>query len=170
MRPPTKRATRPRSHLFPLDQVLAWLASIAWKQGTSNSPRMLHRQLTLPNQMPKLLKRVHWAKTMNILRAIQFFGWAGAFKMLGIAPSTSLLACSWSSLRSCSLYIRESTVPESRSRWADHSRASWLWHHVSPALPIIFAYLFFICLSSFLHASLVDPGVRLRHIQVRIVF
>jgi hypothetical protein len=38
--------------------------------------------------------------------------------------------------------------------------ASYLWHHVSPAIPIIFAYLFFICLSSFIHASVVDPGVR----------
>ncbi|EXJ68414.1 uncharacterized protein A1O5_08206 [Cladophialophora psammophila CBS 110553] len=43
--------------------------------------------------------------------------------------------------------------------------ASWLWHHVSPAVPIIFAYLFFICLSSFLHASLVDPGVFPRNIH-----
>lgn len=34
-----------------------------------------------------------------------------------------------------------------------------LWYHVSPAVPIIFAYLSFICISSFLHASLTDPGV-----------
>lgn len=37
--------------------------------------------------------------------------------------------------------------------------ASWLWHHVSPAIPIIFAYLTFICISSFIHASVSDPGV-----------
>ncbi|ETI23952.1 hypothetical protein G647_05759 [Cladophialophora carrionii CBS 160.54] len=43
--------------------------------------------------------------------------------------------------------------------------APWLWHHVSPAVPVIFAYLFFICLSSFLHASLVDPGVFPRNIH-----
>ncbi|KIW15010.1 hypothetical protein PV08_07797 [Exophiala spinifera] len=43
--------------------------------------------------------------------------------------------------------------------------APWLWHHVSPAIPIIFAYLFFICLSSFLHASLVDPGIFPRNIH-----
>lgn len=35
-----------------------------------------------------------------------------------------------------------------------------LWYNVSPAIPIIFAYLAFICVSSFLHASLSDPGVR----------
>lgn len=34
-----------------------------------------------------------------------------------------------------------------------------LWYYVSPAVPIIFAYLSFICISSFLHASLTDPGV-----------
>lgn len=34
-----------------------------------------------------------------------------------------------------------------------------LWYDVSPAVPIIFAYLAFICVSSFLHASGSDPGV-----------
>lgn len=34
-----------------------------------------------------------------------------------------------------------------------------LWYDVSPAVPVIFAYLSFICVSSFLHASLTDPGV-----------
>lgn len=38
-------------------------------------------------------------------------------------------------------------------------RAPWLWHHVSPAIPIVFAYVFLVCLSSFIHASVVDPGV-----------
>ncbi|KAK4946356.1 Eukaryotic peptide chain release factor GTP-binding subunit [Elasticomyces elasticus] len=43
--------------------------------------------------------------------------------------------------------------------------ASWLWHHVSPAIPIIFAYLFFVCFSSFVHASLVDPGIFPRNLH-----
>lgn len=37
--------------------------------------------------------------------------------------------------------------------------ASYLWHHVSPAVPLLFAYLFYICISSFLRASGSDPGV-----------
>lgn len=37
--------------------------------------------------------------------------------------------------------------------------APFLWHHVSPAVPILFAYLFYICMSSFIHASVSDPGV-----------
>jgi palmitoyltransferase ZDHHC9/14/18 len=37
--------------------------------------------------------------------------------------------------------------------------APWLWHHVSPAIPILFAYVFFICISSYLHASFSEPGV-----------
>jgi palmitoyltransferase ZDHHC9/14/18 len=35
----------------------------------------------------------------------------------------------------------------------------YLWRQVSPAIPLIFAYIFFICISSFLHASVTDPGV-----------
>lgn len=37
--------------------------------------------------------------------------------------------------------------------------ASWLWHHISPAIPIVFAYLAYVCTSSFIHASVSDPGV-----------
>lgn len=37
--------------------------------------------------------------------------------------------------------------------------AEWLWHNVSPAVPIVFAYLTYICISSFIHASVSDPGV-----------
>lgn len=43
--------------------------------------------------------------------------------------------------------------------------APWLWHHVSPAIPIIYAYLFFICMSSFIHASVVDPGIYPRNLH-----
>ncbi|KAL2860230.1 DHHC palmitoyltransferase-domain-containing protein [Aspergillus pseudodeflectus] len=41
----------------------------------------------------------------------------------------------------------------------------WLWHHVSPAIPILFAYLFYLCFSSFIHASVVDPGVIPRNLH-----
>ena len=41
----------------------------------------------------------------------------------------------------------------------------WLWHHVSPAIPIIYAYLFCVCMSSFIHASVSDPGVMPRNLQ-----
>lgn len=37
--------------------------------------------------------------------------------------------------------------------------APWLWHNISPAIPITFAYVFYICMSSFIHASVTDPGV-----------
>ncbi|RMD39477.1 hypothetical protein DV735_g5659, partial [Chaetothyriales sp. CBS 134920] len=43
--------------------------------------------------------------------------------------------------------------------------APYLWHHVSPAVPITFAYLFFLCLSSFFHASFVDPGIISRNVH-----
>lgn len=38
--------------------------------------------------------------------------------------------------------------------------APWLWHHISPAIPLFFAYIYYLALSSFVHASLSDPGVR----------
>jgi palmitoyltransferase ZDHHC9/14/18 len=37
--------------------------------------------------------------------------------------------------------------------------APWLWYNISPAIPITFAYVFYICMSSFIHASVSDPGV-----------
>ncbi|KEY76436.1 DHHC zinc finger membrane protein [Aspergillus fumigatus] len=43
--------------------------------------------------------------------------------------------------------------------------APWLWHHISPAVPILFAYLFYICFSSFIHASVVDPGIIPRNLH-----
>jgi palmitoyltransferase ZDHHC9/14/18 len=43
--------------------------------------------------------------------------------------------------------------------------APWLWHHISPAVPILFAYLFYLCLSSFIHACVVDPGIIPRNLH-----
>ncbi|KFX96667.1 hypothetical protein V490_03208 [Pseudogymnoascus sp. VKM F-3557] len=44
-------------------------------------------------------------------------------------------------------------------------QASWLWHRVSPAVPVVFAYVAFICFSSFVHASLSDPGILPRNLH-----
>ncbi|PHH65760.1 hypothetical protein CDD81_1487 [Ophiocordyceps australis] len=43
--------------------------------------------------------------------------------------------------------------------------ASWLWHNISPAIPLVFAYLAYICLSSFIHASVSDPGILPRNLH-----
>ncbi|KAK2592149.1 Eukaryotic peptide chain release factor GTP-binding subunit [Conoideocrella luteorostrata] len=43
--------------------------------------------------------------------------------------------------------------------------APWLWHNISPAIPITFAYLTYICLSSFIHASVSDPGILPRNLH-----
>ncbi|CEJ56928.1 Putative Palmitoyltransferase erf2 [Penicillium brasilianum] len=43
--------------------------------------------------------------------------------------------------------------------------APWLWNNVSPAIPILFAYVFYICFSSFVHASVVDPGIMPRNVH-----
>lgn len=41
----------------------------------------------------------------------------------------------------------------------------WLWLHVSPAIPLIFAYVFLLTASSFLHASFSDPGILPRNLH-----
>ncbi|KAI9670749.1 MAG: Eukaryotic peptide chain release factor GTP-binding subunit [Caeruleum heppii] len=43
--------------------------------------------------------------------------------------------------------------------------APWLWRNVSPAIPILFAYLFLMCMSSFIHASLTEPGILPRNLH-----
>ncbi|KAF2438747.1 palmitoyltransferase erf2 [Karstenula rhodostoma CBS 690.94] len=43
--------------------------------------------------------------------------------------------------------------------------APWLWLHVSPSIPIIFAYLFTVCISSFIHATASDPGILPRNLH-----
>ncbi|KAJ5885003.1 hypothetical protein N7495_009513 [Penicillium taxi] len=43
--------------------------------------------------------------------------------------------------------------------------APWLWHNISPAIPILFAYVFYVCFSSFVHASVVDPGIMPRNVH-----
>jgi palmitoyltransferase ZDHHC9/14/18 len=43
--------------------------------------------------------------------------------------------------------------------------APWLWHDISPAIPITFAYVFYITMSSFFHGSLSDPGILPRNLH-----
>lgn len=43
--------------------------------------------------------------------------------------------------------------------------APWLWRNVSPAVPIVFAYLAYICGSSFIHATFSDPGILPRNLH-----
>ncbi|KAI1813419.1 palmitoyltransferase ERF2 [Poronia punctata] len=43
--------------------------------------------------------------------------------------------------------------------------APYLWHNLSPAVPIVFAYIFFITMSSFLRASGSDPGILPRNLH-----
>jgi len=43
--------------------------------------------------------------------------------------------------------------------------APFLWHHVSPAIPILFAYVFWVCISAYAHASFSDPGILPRNLH-----
>ncbi|KAI8149910.1 DHHC palmitoyltransferase-domain-containing protein [Fennellomyces sp. T-0311] len=43
----------------------------------------------------------------------------------------------------------------------------WLWRHISPAIPIIFAYLFALALASMLKTSWTDPGIIPRNLDIQ---
>ncbi|KAK0612971.1 DHHC palmitoyltransferase-domain-containing protein [Bombardia bombarda] len=43
--------------------------------------------------------------------------------------------------------------------------APWIWYNISPAVPIIFGYVSYICISSFIHASASDPGILPRNLH-----
>ncbi|PHH54078.1 Palmitoyltransferase ERF2 [Ceratocystis fimbriata CBS 114723] len=43
--------------------------------------------------------------------------------------------------------------------------AKWIWKHISPAIPLTFAYIAYLCLSSFLRASTSDPGILPRNLH-----
>ncbi|KAF2452443.1 DHHC palmitoyltransferase-domain-containing protein, partial [Lineolata rhizophorae] len=43
--------------------------------------------------------------------------------------------------------------------------APWLWRNISPAIPIVFAYIFCVCMSSYFHASVTDPGILPRNLH-----
>ncbi|KAG2196969.1 hypothetical protein INT46_004468 [Mucor plumbeus] len=43
----------------------------------------------------------------------------------------------------------------------------WLWHHISPAVPVLFAYIFCIALASMLKTSWTDPGIIPRNLDVK---
>ncbi|KAI0399264.1 palmitoyltransferase ERF2 [Xylaria palmicola] len=43
--------------------------------------------------------------------------------------------------------------------------APYLWHNLSPAVPILFAYIFLISISSFIRASASDPGILPRNLH-----
>ncbi|KAL8820969.1 MAG: hypothetical protein Q9223_000923 [Gallowayella weberi] len=46
--------------------------------------------------------------------------------------------------------------------------APYLSSHVSAAIPVLYAYLFFVCFSSFIHASVTDPGILPRNLHPQI--
>ncbi|EME86488.1 uncharacterized protein MYCFIDRAFT_214265 [Pseudocercospora fijiensis CIRAD86] len=43
--------------------------------------------------------------------------------------------------------------------------APWIWHNITPAIPIVFAYVFFVALSAFAHAAFSDPGILPRNMH-----
>ncbi|KAI1109663.1 palmitoyltransferase ERF2 [Nemania sp. NC0429] len=43
--------------------------------------------------------------------------------------------------------------------------APYLWLHLSPAIPVVFAYLFLVSMSSFIRASATDPGILPRNLH-----
>lgn len=99
---------------------------------------------------------------MSILLAIQCSVLEVGFKMLETGQLISLPEYLLFFLLDCSLDTRKFIGVISVAltiALTYFCRAPWLWKNISPAIPIVFAYIFYICLSSFIHASAVDPGV-----------
>ncbi|RKU40550.1 Eukaryotic peptide chain release factor GTP-binding subunit [Coniochaeta pulveracea] len=44
-------------------------------------------------------------------------------------------------------------------------QASWIWHNISPALPVTWAYVWLVTMSSLIHASASDPGILPRNLH-----
>lgn len=44
--------------------------------------------------------------------------------------------------------------------------AAWCWHNISPAVVILFLYVWLVCVASFIKASTSDPGVVPRNIHI----
>ncbi|ODQ80099.1 hypothetical protein BABINDRAFT_24523, partial [Babjeviella inositovora NRRL Y-12698] len=44
--------------------------------------------------------------------------------------------------------------------------AKWTWHHVSPAVPLLFVYVWLVCAASFVKAAGGDPGVLPRNVHL----
>ena len=125
---------------------------------------VFHPQTTLQHLQRshrKLLPKT--ALITNTFLGIQFFAGEEGCRMLEIDLSTLRAASSWCYPLCSFLYTRKSTfcptlTMASLMIWF---RGPYLSQHVSPAVPFFFAYLFFICISSFVHASVTDPGVSL---------
>ncbi|KAK3331035.1 DHHC palmitoyltransferase-domain-containing protein [Apodospora peruviana] len=43
--------------------------------------------------------------------------------------------------------------------------APWIWFNISPAIPVTFGYLFYVCFSSLVHGSSSDPGILPRNVH-----
>lgn len=77
--------------------------------------------------------------------------WAfGVSLFLLIAPSVLFLIFTYAFLLQKEPHILYLTYPD---------RCPWLWYHVSPAVPILFAYLFCLTIASMFKTSWTDPGV-----------
>jgi palmitoyltransferase ZDHHC9/14/18 len=111
---------------------------------TASSPR-----LDALDAKQRTIKKTEKAKKANLGRVYQYFDGNTVFCLGGrwqnskqrpVNVATGLLV-----IVPCALFFVFS--------------APWLWYNITPAIPITFAYVFYVCFSSFIHASVSDPGV-----------
>jgi len=131
-------------------------------RATRSLLRPSRRPVLRARKPPKTLCAASWAETTSTSPATPPSAGAAGCKTHATARSTSLRRYSFSCQLAFSLAIRSYYRPPlSLAVLTVTSRAPWLWLHVSPSIPILFAYLFLVSVSSFLHASASDPGVSL---------
>lgn len=135
---------------------------------TENRDSRTHERLSSADSSPKSIeKRAEPVKKGNKGKNYEYFVgntifWGGgrfqnsrdkpvniATGFLVLVPTGLFFGFSYGSL----------TLNHQRYIFINCSRAPWLWYNISPAIPVVFGYIFYLCFSSFIHASVVDPGV-----------
>ncbi|KAK6502329.1 Eukaryotic peptide chain release factor GTP-binding subunit [Arthrobotrys conoides] len=71
----------------------------------------------------------------------------------------------WQTARDAPINVLTATLVVVPSALFFGFSAPWLWLNVHPALPVTFGYIFLVCMSSFIRASVTDPGIFPRNIH-----
>ena len=131
-------------------------------QNGSEKSQSGHSTLDMKAKRPaKNSKAVGHGKNYEYFTGNTVFCWGGRLQNTRDRPVSIASAIGF--ILPCTLYFIFAYVAIMTHKlsvvWLTSCSAPWIWRNISPAIPLIYAYLFLICLSSFIHASATNPGV-----------